>query len=66
MDVPELSLCDVLVVPVKEGKEVSYYSSLWVAQSALQVHYLNRKCWMRNKPFFLLYEKSSSNDPVLN
>ena len=28
MDVPELSLCDVLVVPVKEGKEVSYYSPL--------------------------------------
>ena len=26
MDVPELSLRDVLVVPVKEGKEVSYYS----------------------------------------
>ena len=28
MDVPELSLHDVLVVPVKEGKEVSYYSPL--------------------------------------
>ena len=28
MDVPELSLRDVLVVPVKEGKEVSYYSPL--------------------------------------
>ena len=26
MDVPELSLRDVLVVPVKEGKEVSHYS----------------------------------------